>query len=45
MEIEGLGIPALDYTVNGMPSADGPTIKKLAGNPEKKKYGLAFDHF
>ena len=45
MKIEGLGIPPIDYTQTGMPAADGPTIKKLAGNPPAGVYGLAFEHF
>lgn len=45
MKIKGLGIPPLDYTANGMPSADGPVIKILAGDPEKGNYGKAYDHF
>ncbi len=45
MKIKGLGISPLDYTVGGMPQADGPTIKILAGDPDKGKYGKAYDHF
>lgn len=45
MKIKGLGIPPIEYTNSGMPSADGPTIKKLAGDPDKEKYGKAYDHF
>jgi hypothetical protein len=45
MKIKGLGIPPVDYTTSGMPSADGPVIKVLAGNPEKGSYGKAYDHF
>jgi hypothetical protein len=45
MKIKGLGIPPIEYTASGMPSADGPTIKKLAGDPENGKYGAAYDHF
>ena len=35
----------MDYTASWMPQADGPTIKILAGDPEKGKYGKAYDHF
>ena len=28
-----------------MPSADGPAIKILAGDPDVGKYGKAFDYF
>lgn len=35
MKIKGLGIPPVDYTPSGMPSADTPAIKILAGNPDK----------
>ena len=45
MRIKGLGIPPIDYTVSGMPAADSPVIKILAGEPEKGKYGKAYDHF
>jgi DNA polymerase-1 len=45
MKIRGLGIPPVDYTVSGMPAADSPVIKILAGDPEKGKYGKAYDHF
>ena len=45
MKIKGIGIPSVDYTPSGMPAADTPTIKILAGNPEKGVYGKAFDHF
>lgn len=45
MKIKGLGIPAVDYTKSGLPSADTPVIKALAGNPDKGKYGLAYDYF
>jgi DNA polymerase-1 len=45
MKIKGLGIPPIDYTPSGMPTADTPAIKVLAGNPEKGTYGKAYDHF
>lgn len=45
MRIKGLGIPSIDYTVSGMPAADSPVIKVLAGEPEKGKYGKAYDYF
>ncbi len=45
MKIKGFGIPPVDYTASGMPSADAPAIKILAGNPDAGKYGLAYDHF
>ena len=45
MKIKGFGIPPVDYTASGMPSADGPAIKLLAGNPDAGKYGLAYDYF
>jgi hypothetical protein len=45
MKIKGLGIPPIDYTVSGMPSADGPVIKILAGDPGSGKYGKAYDYF
>lgn len=45
MKIKGLGIPPLDYTAGGMPSADTPVIKLLAGNPDKGQYGKAYDYF
>ena len=45
MKIKGLGIPPVDYTVSGMPSADGPAIKILTGDPDKGQYGTAYTHF
>jgi len=35
MKIKGLGIPPVDNTASGMPSADAPAIKILAGDPDK----------
>ena len=45
MKISGFGIPIIEYTASGMPSADINTITRLTGNPDEGKYGLAFDHF
>jgi DNA polymerase-1 len=45
MKIKGLGIPPIDYTPSGMPSADTPAIKILSGNPDKGQYGKAYDYF
>lgn len=45
MTISGLGIPPVDFTASGMPSADTPVIKKLAGKPDKGEYGLAYKYF
>jgi hypothetical protein len=45
MKITGMGIKPVDFTKSGLPSADTPVIKALAGNPSKKQYGLAYDHF
>lgn len=45
MEVRGLGIPPVEYTDKGMPKADTPTIKVLAGDPAKKKYGYAYEFF
>ena len=45
MMIRGFGIPPISFTPNGMPSTDIGTLQKLAGNPSKGEYGLAFDHF
>jgi DNA polymerase I len=45
MKIKGLGIPPIDYTPSGMPSADTPAIKELAGKPEKGEYGKAYEYF
>lgn len=44
MTITGYGIPATEYTLGGLPSADTPMIKKLAGNPDKGEYGEAYQH-
>lgn len=45
MKIKGLGIPVIDYTASGMPSADINVIQELAGNVDKGKFGKAFEHF
>jgi len=45
MKISGFGIPIVEYTASGMPSADINTISKLTGNPDENKFGLAYDHF
>ena len=45
MKIVGFGMPALDYTLSGLPSADTPVIKLLCGDPEKGKYGKAYEFF
>jgi len=45
MKIKGLGIPPVDYTASGMPSADGPAIRILAGDPDSGKFGVAYDYF
>ena len=44
MKVSGLGIPAVDFTPSGLPSADGPAIKILAGDPDKGKYGKAYEY-
>ena len=44
MMIKGFGIPPIDFTPSGMPSADTPAIKELTGNPDKGQYGKAYDH-
>ena len=46
MDITGLGIGIVDLTASGLPAADSPVIRKLAGSkPQQGKYGLAFEHF
>ena len=46
MTIKGFGIKPISFTASGMPQADTPVIKKLAGDaPSKGKYGLAYEHF
>lgn len=46
MVLTGMGLEALSFTASGMPQADTPVIKRLAGkSPSQGKYGLAFDHF
>ncbi len=45
MEIEGLGIPALKSTPTGLPSVDESVLQMLAGDPQKGRYGKAFEHF
>lgn len=46
MKIKGLGIPPVSFTTGGLPQADTPVIKTLAGkNPTKGQYGVAYDHY
>jgi len=45
MKITGFGIPIIEYTASGMPSADINVIQELTGDPENGKFGKAFDHF
>jgi hypothetical protein len=45
MKVTGFGIYPLAYTASNLPACDTPVIKKLAGNPDKGEYGLAYDHF
>lgn len=46
MTIKGLGLPPVSFTTGGLPQADTPVIKKLAGNnPAKGKYGEAYEHY
>ena len=42
MTIRGFGLPVTEFTASGLPRADTPVIKKLAGNPESGNYGLAY---
>lgn len=39
LNIEGLGIPPVEYTASGMPSVDAKTLIALAGDPDNGKYG------
>jgi DNA polymerase-1 len=46
MTIKGLGIAPISFTPSGLPQADTPVIKKMAGdNPTKGQFGLAYEHF
>lgn len=45
MKVKGLGIPPVAKTTTGLPSVDEASLKILAGNPKKGKYGTAYDHF
>jgi DNA polymerase-1 len=46
MIITGMGLEPISFTASGMPQADTPVIKKLAGkSPSQGKYGLAYEHF
>ncbi len=45
MKIVGMGMPPISFTASGLPQADGPVIRALAGNPEAGKYGKAYDFF
>lgn len=44
MDVTGLGLPAIERTSTGMPSADAKALKLLAGEPEEGHYGLAYEH-
>ena len=45
MKVKGLGILPVAKTTTGLPSVDEASLKILAGNPKKGKYGTAYDHF
>lgn len=45
MIIRGLGIEYEEVTVSGWPSVSGATLKRLAGNPDKGKFGKAKELF
>jgi hypothetical protein len=44
MDIEGLGIPPIKTTPNGLPSVDAESLKILAGSPKENKYGKAYEY-
>ncbi len=45
MKIKGLGIPTLKRTPLGLPSVDEGVLELLAGEPNKEKFGKAYEHF
>jgi len=38
MTIKGLGIPVVDYTESVLPSCDIEVLKRMVGDPEKKRF-------
>lgn len=45
MKIKGLGIKPEILSASGLPSVDVNALSYLVGNPEKGKYGAAYQHF
>jgi len=45
MKLKGLGMPVVDYTETGLAKVDMQVIKALAGDPNNKKYGYAYEFF
>jgi hypothetical protein len=45
MIIDGLGLEIISYTETGMPAADLPVLKILAGNPEKGDFGKIGEYY
>ncbi len=45
MIIKGLGLEIISYTETGMPAADLPVLKVLAGNPEKGDFGKIGEYY
>lgn len=45
MEVMGLGLPSVSETPTGLPAVDLAVLETLAGNPEKGKFGKAYDYY
>ncbi|KAL4512005.1 hypothetical protein ABPG72_012850 [Tetrahymena utriculariae] len=45
MNITGLGLEVINLTDSGMPAADLPVLKILAGNPKKGNYGAIGEYY
>ncbi|EFA79328.1 mitochondrial DNA polymerase A [Heterostelium album PN500] len=43
--LSGLGLPFGSHTASGWPAVDSASLRDLAGNPSKGKYGKIFNHF
>ena len=45
MNIKGLGWPVLEVSATGLPSVDGPTLKRLIGDSKNLKSGEIYKFY
>lgn len=45
MKLRGLGLKSTVHTASGLPSTDEKSLSILAGNPDKGKFGTAYDFY